>query len=339
MFKCLVPTRLLALALLACVSAAQAFVVIPQGGGNYNKWGATSAAGTPGGVVTWGFIAAGTPGSAYCGDACPGTSSLSLPNFYADPAHSNSTTPLDLLTLQSTIQGAFDNWSAVADVQFQFVGVDASLKAINDPTAASPAIRVGAFAFGGGAAFSSAAVGFSPPPNGGTGSGDLLFNTNVGFQLASAAEGSALQLFPAGGGLFMNDINGLVLHEIGHTLGLLHSAVDTAVMCGGPTANCANLSTVTQQLKSDDIAGAQFLYGAAAPVYTTPSLRITSGQTARSAFQSSVISSGGPALVLRPRSLKRLTRSGEWSAFCTSALMRVTTAAGVPVGATRPAQT
>ena len=60
----------------------------------------------------------------------------------------------------------------------------------------------------------------------------------------------------------MNDINGLALHEIGHTLGLGHSADDTTVMCGNPTANCANLDHVTQKLKADDIAGAQFLYGA-----------------------------------------------------------------------------
>ena len=260
-FKRCETARLLALALLACAGAAQAYTVIPQGGGNYNKWPTASAAGTPGGVVSWGFIAAGTPGSVYCGDACPGSSTLTLPNFYADPANSNTTTPLSLLDLQAPLQAAFDKWSAVANVQFQFVGVDNSGLAINDPAAIVPMIRVGAFAFNG----SSGAVGYSPPPNGGTGEGDLLFNTQVGFQMASGAEGSALQLFPNGGGFYMNDINGLALHEIGHTLGLLHSADNTSVMCGDPTANCANLTLLTQQLKSDDIAGAQFLYAAPVP--------------------------------------------------------------------------
>lgn len=254
---------LLTAAWVACASAAQAYVVIPQGGGNFNKWGASPAAGTPGGVVTWGFMAAGTPGSAYCGDACPGNSVLGLPNFYADPANSNTTSTISLLDLQATLQAAFDKWSAVANVQFQFVGVDNSGLAINDPAAISPTIRVGAFSFNN--SF-SAAVGYSPPPNGGTGSGELLFNTAVGFQLASGTEGSALQLFPAGGGFYMNDINGLALHEIGHTLGLLHSADASTVMCGDPTANCSNLDHVTQQLRVDDIAGAQFLYGVAAPV-------------------------------------------------------------------------
>ena len=257
---------LIAAALLVGASSAQAFVVIPQGGGNYNKWGPSAAAGTPGGVVTWGFMAAGTPGSAYCGTACPGNSTLSLPNFYADPANSNVTTAKSLLDLQATLQAAFDKWSLVANLQFVYTGIDNSGRPINDPAATSPAIRVGAFAFNGDF---SGAVGYSPPPNGGTGSGDLLFNTNVGFQLASGAEGSALQLFPQGGGLYMNDIKGLALHEIGHTLGLLHTSDATAVMCGFggfPNPDCANLNFVTQQLKADDIAGARFLYGAAAAV-------------------------------------------------------------------------
>ena len=259
-FKRFKAAGLLAVAMLACAGAAQAFVVIPIGGSNYNKWGPSNTAGTPGGVVTWGFIATGTPGSAYCGSDCPGSSTLTLPNFYATPAINNTTTALSLLTLQAPLQAAFDKWSAVANVQFQFVGVDNSGLAINDPLAIAPMIRVGAFAFSSGF---SAAVGYSPPPNGGTGAGDLLFNTQVGFQLASGAENSALQLFPNGGGFYMNDIHGLALHEIGHTLGLLHSADNTTVMCGNPTANCANLIQVTQQLKSDDIAGAQFLYGVA----------------------------------------------------------------------------
>ena len=245
---------------LLCAASAQAFVVNPVGGGDYTKWGASNAAGTPGGVVTWGFMAAGTPGSAYCGTSCPGTSSLTLPNFYATPASNNTTTPLNVLSLQATLQSVFDEWSAVANVQFQYAGIDNSLKPINDPTATSPMIRIGAFAFTNG----SAAVGFSPPPNGGTGSGDLLINSQFGYQMASGAEGSALQQFPAGGGFYMNDLKGLLLHEVGHTLGLGHSADATTVMCGFPTAACANLSQVTQQLKADDVAGAQFLYGVAA---------------------------------------------------------------------------
>jgi hypothetical protein len=255
----------LAFSLSLWAGAASAFVVNPVGGGDYTKWGPSNASGTPGGVVTWGFMAADTPGSSFCGDACTGASTLSLPNFYATPGTSNTVSSLSMLSLQSVFQAALDQWSAVANVQFQYVGIDSSLRAINDPAAIAPMIRIGAFAFSGSAAFSGA-VGYSPPPNGGTGAGDLLLNTGVGFQLASGAEGSALQQFPLGGGFYMNDLNGLILHELGHTLGLGHSTDITTVMCGSPTANCANLGTVTQRLKADDIAGASFLYGAAAPV-------------------------------------------------------------------------
>jgi len=252
-----------ALLALASAPAAFAYDVFPTGAPDeYSKWGASNVSGTAGGVVTWGFIAEGTAGSAYCGDACPGTSTLSLPNFYADPANNNATSTLNLTSLQAEFQTAFDKWSAVANVSFVYSDVANALP-INDPVATSPMIRIGAFAFNN--SFSGA-VGYAPPPNGGTGAGDLLFNTTVGFQLANGDEGSALQLFPAGGGFYMNDIRGLLLHEIGHTLGLSHSADSTAVMCGFPTIDCANLNTVTQQLKADDVAGAQFLYGVAAPV-------------------------------------------------------------------------
>ena len=121
-------------------------------------------------------------------------------------------------------------------------------------------IRIGAFAFTGSAAFSGA-VGYSPPPNGGTGAGDLLLNTGVGFQQATGLEGSALQQFAVGGGFYMNDLAGLIVHELGHTLGLGHFADIGSVMCGSPIANCANPNTITQRLNADDICGSPFLYG------------------------------------------------------------------------------
>lgn len=258
------PASLFAAPLVACVvglaaAPAMAFETFPAGGGDVLKWGASNTPGTAGGVVTWGFMAAGTPGSLYCADACPGVSTLDLPNFYANPADNNSTSTLNLLTLQSTLQAAFAQWSSVANVTFQYVGIDNSLAPINAAGATTPMIRIGAFAMDN----FSGAVGYAPPPNGGTGAGELLFNTNVGYQIANGAEGSALQQFPSGGGFYMNDVVGLALHEIGHTLGLAHSADPTSVMCGWPATTCDNLDTVTQRLKADDIAGAQFLYGIA----------------------------------------------------------------------------
>ncbi|HTT09747.1 MAG TPA: matrixin family metalloprotease [Burkholderiaceae bacterium] len=253
----------LASALLA-IAVADAYEVVPAGGPNeYLKWGASKVAGTPGGVVTWGFLDAGTPGSLYCGIFCEDKSLSTLPNFYPDPRNSNTTTPLTLLSLRAVIQSAFDTWSSVANIQFQYVGVDHSWKPINDPTATSPMIRIGAYPFGGLLAFFCAGTAFGPPPNEGTGAGDVFFNTNVGYQMATDPEGSRLQDFPFSGGLYMTDVYGLALHEIGHAIGLGHSTHSGSVMCDSPNSAALTPAYKRRGLSRDDIAGAQFLYGIA----------------------------------------------------------------------------
>jgi hypothetical protein len=241
-----------------------AYEVIPTGRPNeYRKWGPSNLAGTCGGVVTWGFLAAGTPGSRYCGIFCEGRSSDSLPNFYTNPETSNTASAVTLVSLQPVVQSAFDTWSSVADIQFRYVGVDTSMKPINDPTALSPMIRIGAYAFGGFIAFFTAGAAFSPPPNGGTGAGDIFCNTNVGFQLASSADGTRLQDFPVGGGLHMTDVYELALHEIGHALGLGNSTDPDAVMWRGLGSPTLNPVYKRRGLAADDMAGARFLYGSA----------------------------------------------------------------------------
>ena len=151
----------------------------------------------------------------------------------------------------------------MANIQFQYVGVDRSSKPINDTAAISPMIRIGAYPFGGLAAFFCAGTTFGPPPNGGTGAGDVFFNTNVGYQMARGAEGSRLQDFPVGGGLYMTDVYGLALHEIGHAIGLGGSTHSDAVMCDGPGSTVLAPAYKRGGLSPDDIAGAQFLYGVA----------------------------------------------------------------------------
>jgi hypothetical protein len=57
-------------------AAAFAYVVTSYTDGDetlYLKWG-DNHAGMPGGTVYWSFMPAGTPGSAYCADDCPGSS-------------------------------------------------------------------------------------------------------------------------------------------------------------------------------------------------------------------------------------------------------------------------
>ncbi len=58
-----------------------------------------------------------------------------------------------------------------------------------------------------------------------------------------------------------NCYNQVMLHEVGHALGLSHSAVSTAVMA--PTVSFNQCSAAPRPLQPDDIAGVQFIYGGA----------------------------------------------------------------------------
>lgn len=72
--------------------------------------------------------------------------------------------------------------------------------------------------------------------------------------------------------------NQVMLHEMGHALGLDHSAVSTAIMA--PTVSFAQCSVAARPLQPDDIAGVQFIYGAttgAAPGQPTITSAVATG--------------------------------------------------------------
>jgi hypothetical protein len=268
-----------AVAWCAAWPAAYGYNLYPEGGWlgyAYNKWGSPTA-GTPA-VVTWSFMPVGTAGSAYCAPGCTnGTSTLTLPNFYDTTSHTFRSVNLTDADIRGDIEQALRAWGAVAGISFVYLASDSGVP-VNDPAAEPPAtgqIRIGVFDLGGSG---PAGAGFAAPPNGfepnssqfATGAGDLLLNGNAGyaFQNPAGADGTPLDAYPQGGGYFLNDFTGLVLHEIGHTLGMDHSAVSTAVMCGyiylgNVTCTYDNPATyvINRHPTADDIAGIQVLYG------------------------------------------------------------------------------
>lgn len=248
--------------LLGWASDGGAYEVVPAlRPGEYLKWGASRQPGTGGGEVTWGFVAAGTPGSEYCGVFCPGESLGGLPNFYPEPRRGNAVQPLDIERLQPVFQAAFDAWSAVADIRFRYVGVDTSKRPIDDPASRSPMIRIGIWRHAGLAAYFCAAAAYPPGLHGGHGSGHIFLNANVGYQLSDEPDGSRVQDFPLGGGLHMSDLHLLALRETGHTIGLADSRNADSMMCRGDASATLRPTLMWRAPLADDVAGARFLYG------------------------------------------------------------------------------
>ena len=258
--------QLAALACTLCLAApASAYNVYTYGNNQALKWG-NNTIGTPGGVVTWSLMSDGTtldPTTAGLGMS--GTSDLS--SVFAQVG---GTAPA-----MAAISQAFAAWSAVANVQFVRVSETGALPfgAAYGSAAVVGNIRIGAFAISG----FTGAVGYSPPPNGGTTlEGDIIFNRDNRFGIPAGNEGDLYSLYPASNNFFyLNDFAGLFAHELGHALGMAHSNVPSGLMCGYVNASfdgstCAfadpdgdGMAPITRLPKLDDVAGIQFLYGAA----------------------------------------------------------------------------
>lgn len=213
----------------------------------YLKWGDNRAhSGVS--MVSWSLVPAGTPGdSAFCGSACPGLSHDAI-QLERGPGLGFESRSLDEIV--PIIQGALDEWSSSSGIRF--VQVEDSALPMNAAGADEQGgqIRFAVFAF----QTSGAAVGYAPPPNGGTGAGDVLLNANAFYQVAPGSEGAEFDIRFA-----PNDLPGLLLHEIGHALGLAHPAFDGScpVMQVEPTCQ----GRINRKTDADDIASILFLYG------------------------------------------------------------------------------
>ncbi|MGD9585059.1 MAG: matrixin family metalloprotease [Lysobacterales bacterium] len=230
-------------------SAFEVFPFVQNGETLYLKWG-DNRAGTPAGSVFWSLIPPGTPGdAAFCADACPGNSVDTL-QFEIAPGAGFA--PRSLASLEPQIVQALAAWSAHTGITFIRLPGDSGLP-INAAGALPPAtgqIRIGVFAFASG----GGAVGFAPPPNGGSGAGDILFDANSFYQFAPGNEGDpySTQFAP-------NDFASLLLHELGHAIGLAHPVFDGS--CPVMQIDPACFGRINRVPDDDDRAGAQFLYG------------------------------------------------------------------------------
>lgn len=239
---------------LACVSnSASAYTLL------FGKWDDPTR-GT-GATVSWSFIAdgAGVDTSNYHDGNLTGLSSIGTLRLSIDSTYGTG-------AFDAAVQRAFNTWASVANLHFNHVTDNGS------PFAGTTAIdiRIGAYVFASGFA---GGAGYGPPGNDlffpDPLAGDLALSANNNFQIAPGAEGD---LLPTPGGAYFNDIEGLILHELGHTLGLGHSTNPDSVMCGYVDSNfdgsACHYELINRQLDADDIAGMQFLYGPATPPYT-----------------------------------------------------------------------
>jgi hypothetical protein len=251
--------RVLLLAALLLPQPAAACSVYGQGWGS--KW--DNPVWPIGATITWSFM---TPGVGL-GPSAP--SSWSGTNSLGSGGPTDLRVKMDAIygvgAFNAAVQRAFNTWAAAANITFVKVADQGG----NFGTVTAPDIRIGAFSFGAGDY--SGAAGFGPPGNDVSFpdplSGDIAFNSLNNFSIDPGAEGAPLQTGP--GGLYLNDIEGLLLHELGHTLGIGHSSVNTAVLCGYQSPNfngsTCDYTHVNRVLTLDDLNAVKNIYGPAPP--------------------------------------------------------------------------
>jgi hypothetical protein len=138
---------------------------------------------------------------------------------------------------QRSLQDAFAVWENVANVNLVQVSDDGSPTNAGNYQQGSPSIgdiRIGGFAQ------ATGVLGFCllpPPSNGGSDAGDVFLNSSLPWQIGSDY-----------------DLESVMIHEVGHALGLAHSSDASASMY-------EFYNGVHQYVGSDDVAGVQAVWG------------------------------------------------------------------------------
>jgi len=185
------------------------------------KWGSSGTLGTAGGTVTWSIVGADW------------TDATGQNFFTGSTVALSSFLPADFL---AQIQSDFDLWAAVANIAFQQVADGGG----NMGTGTTAMIRI--------------CGGFIDGNSGPNILGRAFFPPNGGNANAVAANGDIV--LDSGNTWDDTLLEAVVLHEIGHSLGLNHETNTIAVM--NPTIANPPLTA----LQTDDINGIRAVYGA-----------------------------------------------------------------------------
>ncbi len=143
---------------------------------------------------------------------------------------------------QLAVARALQTWAASSNLDFTWMGdgpYGQNTQGQSQSDARFGDIRVGGYDF---ANAGMIAQTFGPPPNGTTGAGDVELNTAFTFSGPTAR----------------HDLQTVLLHEVGHSLGLGESPQSSAAMY-------SYYSGVRQALSPYDVAGIQSLYGPRVP--------------------------------------------------------------------------